>query len=305
MTDVLRDEQIARLASGRHGLVTAAELRAIGLSKQAIHDRARSGRLHRIHRGVYAVGHRAMNTEQLLQAAVLAVGDDAVLSHLSAAVLWGLVRPSNLDLQRIDVATTRRLNPRRGIRLHLVGALPESDLTSRAGIPVTAAPRTLVDLAGVVAMPILRRAVRQAEVERLADLRAIDAQLGLAACRRGVRQLRELVSAGPAPTRSVLEDRTLDLLRRHGFPRPLINATVRTADRRYEVDFLFPERKLIVEADGERYHAGHAARVNDAAKQAALETAGYRVVRLTWSQVVHQQAQTAERLRRIFEGPAA
>jgi very-short-patch-repair endonuclease len=295
------DHRIAALAEDQHGLVTAAQLRLAGVSSSSISRRLEAGRLHRIHRGVYAVGHCAPNPDARLHAAVLAVGGDAVLSHVSAAGLWGLLRAALLDASRpTDVTTTRNLGQRRGIRVHRTPTLPRRDTTRQRGIPVTTPARTLVDLAGVAPASWLRRAVREAEVLRLVDI----AQLGAAtAGRRGAARLRELVSDGPAPTRSELEDRTLDLMRRHGLPRPLVNATVRAGGRVYEVDFLFQEHRLIVEADGERYHGTALARRADAARQAALEAAGYRVVRLTWQQVTREGAQTAARLRRVI--PAA
>jgi very-short-patch-repair endonuclease len=272
-----------------------------GVSSSSISRRLHTGRLHRIHRGVYAVGHCAPNPDARLHAAVLAVGDDAVLSHVSAAALWGLLRSELLDPSRpTDVTTTRNLGRRRGIRLHRTSALPRQDTTRQRGIPATTPTRTLVDMAGAVPANWLRRAVREAEVQRLVDIEQLG---GAATRRRGAARLRELVSQGPAPTRSELEDRTLDLLRRHGFPRPRTNATVRTNGRVYEVDFLFEAHGLIVEADGERYHGTRLARKTDDARQAALEAAGYRVVRLTWRQVIHDDTQTAARLRRII--PAA
>jgi very-short-patch-repair endonuclease len=295
------DQRIAALAEDQHGLVTAAQLRAAGVSSSSVSRRLQAGRLHSVHHGVYAVGHRAPNADARLHAAVLAVGGDAVLSHISAAGLWGLLRVELLDPSRpTDVITTRHLGRRRGIRVHRTPTLARRDTTRQSGIPVTTPARTLLDLAGVAPANWLGRAVREAEVLRLVDVSQL---LAASASRRGAARLRELVSDGPAPTRSELEDRTLDLMRRHGLPRPLVNATVRAGGRAYEVDFLFQEHRVIVEADGERYHGTALARRADAARQAALEVAGYRVVRLTWQQVTREGAQTAARLRRVI--PAA
>lgn len=292
------DQAIAALASRQHGLITAAQLIGLGVTRRVIGYRVDSGRLHPVHRGVYAVGHRALGEHARLHAAVLAIGSDAVLSHLSAAGLWGLVRPA--PQRRVEVTTTRRLTQRRAIRLHVTQTLPRRDVTRTYGIPVTTPARTLLDLAGAVPPNVLRRALREAEVQRLIDSSTLpDSAHG----RDGAARLRELAAPGPTPTRSELEDRTLELLTRHGFPAPQVNATLRIAGSSYEVDFLFHDHRVIVEADGERYHATPLARRHDAARQAVLEAAGYRVLRLTWAQVTRDENQTAARLRRIL--PAA
>jgi very-short-patch-repair endonuclease len=288
---------VSVLAGRQHGLITAAQLRAEGLTPSSITRRLERGRLHLVHRGIYSVGHRPLTPEARLHAGVLAVGPDAVLSHVSAAVLWGLMGV-DLDSRRIDVTTTRRVGHRRGIRLHVTRRLPSEDVARRRNIPVTGPARTLADIAGVVAPGALRRAVREAEVQRLISLDDVRAQLRPG--RRGAARLRALVDGGSAPTRSELEDRTLDLLVRHGFPRPRINATVRANGQAYEVDFLFADQRLILEADGDRYHGTQLARERDAARQADLETAGYRVIRLSWRQVTAETPRTVSRLRRVL-----
>ena len=295
------DGRIAALAEEQHGVVTATQLARLGLSRGAVAKRSRGGRLHRLHRGVYAVGHGAVGTAGILHAAVLATGDGAALSHRSAAIQWGLLGGDPRDARRsVDVITSRRPDRQRGIRLHYTRRLPGSDVTARCGIPTTTATRTLLDLAGAVPGQVLRRAVRQAEIDGLVDLAALDARLRTESGRKGLRALRNIIGFGPARTRSELEDRTLELLRRHGFPDPSTNAMVQTPERTYEVDFLFPEQRVIIEADGDRYHGTRLAREQDAAKQAALEEAGYRVIRVTWAHITRDTAQTARRLGRVL-----
>jgi very-short-patch-repair endonuclease len=178
--------------------------------------------------------------------------------------------------------------------------LQRGDVMSWQRIPVTTPARTLLDLAAVVSPDVLRRAVRQAEVDGLARQRELERQLARAPRRRrGSRRLAAILELGPARTRSELEDRMLALLVAHGFPRPLTNAHVRALTRTVEVDFLFPELRLVLETDGDRYHGTRLAREADAARQADLEAAGYRVVRLNWRQVTAEQEQTVRRLRRI------
>ena len=159
------------------------------------------------------------------------------------------------------------------------------DRTREAGIPVTTVPRTLLDLADVVGEDRLRRAVREAFVRRRVDERRLRAAVERGNGRRGARRLAALLADGPTATRSELEDRFLELLRAHGLPRPV------------EADFLFADARLVVETDGARFHDNRIAREADAMRQAMLEAAGYRVLRVTWRQVTREPQQTARRVR--------
>lgn len=292
-TDVL----LAKLACRQHGVVTVRQLRACGLGDTAISHRVRAGRLHRLHRGVYAVGHAAVSWRGRYLAAVLAVGPHAVLSHRSAAVVWGLVevRP-----RLTDVTVARAARSRRGIRVHDVRRLDARDWTRAHGIPVTTVARTLLDLADVLGPGALRRVVREAYAQRRVDERQLHAMLIRARGRHGAPRLEALVAPGPVATRSELEDRLLDLVLASGLPRPLVNAGLEGLPRRVEVDFLFAEAGLVVEADGARYHENRVARDADVARQAMLEAAGYRVLRVNWKQVTRQQDETVRRLRRAL-----
>jgi len=164
------DSRLASLASRQHGIVTGRQLTALGISTTERRYRVRVGRLHPIHRGVYAVGHRNLSENARFIAAVAAIGADAALSHVSAAALWGLTS-SGRD---VNVTTTRSVKPRPGIRLHVVRALPPTDVTRRHGIPVTTPARTILDLADVFDDRKLARTVHEGEVQRVvtnADLR--------------------------------------------------------------------------------------------------------------------------------------
>jgi len=292
------DRAVAELAGGQHGIVSTSQLRSLGLTGDDIAYRTRTGRLHPIHRGVYAVGHRHLTETGLFVAALLAVGPGATLSHASAAALWG-IRPRGRG--SIDVTVARRVKSRRGVRIHTVRALPPSDVTRHMGIPVTTPARTLLDLADVHPRRALARAVHEAEVQRLVRHEALWRQVHRTRGRRAATVLASVLAEGPAPTRSELEDRALALFREHGLPKPRINVHVAGI----EVDFLFSFARLIVEVDGARYHHTHFARRNDADKQARLEAAGYRVIRLTWDQVTQRPAQTAARVERALTAPTA
>ena len=293
------DFRLAALAERQHGVVTVRQLRALGLSSSAVRYRVGVGRLHPIHRGVYAVGHRQLSENGRFLAAVAAVGTGAVLSHIAAGSLWGLA-PCR-DGVGIDVSVTRSIRPRPGIRLHVVRSLPRTDATRRAGIPVTTPARTLLDLAGVLGAKALARAVHEGEVQRVVTNIDLREQLHAATGRREVAVLRALVDQGPVPTRSELEDATFALLRRHGFPRPEINTRPPGLPAWVEVDFLLGGTPVVIEVDGDRFHATRWRRRLDARKQALLEAAGYRVIRLTQEQVTAESAQTVRRIRRALE----
>jgi very-short-patch-repair endonuclease len=293
------DTRLARLASRQHGIVTARQLRALGVSTRARDHRVQIGRLHPIHRGVYAVGHRNLSEKALFIAAVAAIGADAALSHVSAAALWGLMRPHGDS--DVDVTVTRSIKPRPGIRLHVTRSLPPSDVTHHHGIPVTTPARTVFDLDQVLSERNLRRLVHEGEVQRLVTNDDLREQLHRSPGRRVGPRLRAIVDEGPVRTRSEFEEVTYDLLRRNRFPRPTTNTPLPGLPSWLEVDFHFPGTSLVIEADGERFHGTRWRRRTDARKQAMIEAAGFRVIRLTWEQVTGDEAQTVRRLRRALE----
>jgi very-short-patch-repair endonuclease len=290
------DRALAELARRQHGIASTGQLKALGLTWDDIAYRARTGRLHPIHRGVYAVGHRHLTHTALFAAAVLAVGPGAALSHASAAALWEIRTGSQ---RWVDVTVARRVRSRQGIRIHAVRALQPTDVTRRHGIQITTPARTLLDLADVLLPRALERAVHEAEVQHLVDHRQLREQLEQ--CNGRSRKLATVIADGPTTTRSELEDRALDLFRRHGLPKPQTNVHVQGI----EVDFLFADAHLVVETDGDRYHRTAFARRNDADKQARLEAAGYRVIRLTWRQVTERPQETIRRLGRALTARAS
>jgi hypothetical protein len=213
------DAALAALAARQHGVVSLAQLRALGLGSRGVQHRARKGRLHRLHRA--AVGHTALSRDGHRMAAVLACGPGAVLSHASAADAWGIRHTSQT---RWDVTTTGRTG-RTGpaaVRLHRVRALHEDDVGRLRGVPLTSVARTLVDLAAVLRPEALERAVHQAEVLRILDLAEVEAALARVPNRAGARRLRELLAEPSAgQTRSALEERaSLRSAAAVVFPRP-------------------------------------------------------------------------------------
>lgn len=287
------DARVARLAARNWGVVSLHELRACGMTDDGVRARL-GGRLHVVHRGVYAVGHRGLTQEARVLAAVKACGPTAVASHRAAAYLYGLLG----ELPRPEVTVVgpgTRLH--RGVRVHRTSSLDDVDRRRWKGIPVTSPARMLLDCAAVVPDRAGRRLVRAAMNERLVTLADLVEVLGRLGPRRGSRRLGAVVATGYVPTRSLLEDVVLDLFDRGGLARPDVNVPLRLDGRIIIPDFRWPEARLVVEADGRRYHDHELARGDDAERQAVLEAHGERVVRVTWEQAMKRPEQTLARLR--------
>jgi very-short-patch-repair endonuclease len=276
-------------------VLSVAELRACGLSDDAIARRVRTGRLHPLHRGVYAVGHTSLPLEARLLAAVKASGPHAVLSHVSAAVLWEIVRWDDRTPEVTVPRTATRIHA--GIRVHRSSTLTGADVTRREGMLVTTASRTLVDLAATHDEKRLRRAVRQAQSLQRASLPQIAAALHRAGRRHGATKLARILATGPAPTRSELEDVLLDLILRAGLEHPAVNARLVLDGHPVVPDFRWPPQRLVVEADSAVWHDNPTAREDDAHRQALIERHGDRVIRVTWQQAIARPAETLARIR--------
>jgi hypothetical protein len=293
--DTRPDVLVARLAAEEWGVLSLDELRRCGLSRDAVAVRVRNGRLHPLHRGVYAVGHGNPPIEGRFLGAVKACGPRAVLSHMSAAALWGIVAWDGRHPEVSVPGPGTRLHP--GLRVHRTSALAPQDATRFKQIPVTSAARTLMDLATVLDHGALRRAVREAQALRRANVRELLELVDRLGLRRGTRNVRRILATGPAPTRSELEDRVLDLILRGGLEHPDVNVALLLAGRRVIPDFRWPAQRLVVEADGAAWHDNRLVRDDDAERQALLEAHGERLLRVTWQQVVARPGQTLARLR--------
>jgi hypothetical protein len=267
------DPAVAAIAARQHGVVSRRQMLDVGLGEAAIARRVQAGRLYRVHRGVYAVGHRGLSNEGRWMAAVLACGPGAVLSHRSAACLWRLL-PAVEETIDVSVPTDGGRKRRSGIRIHRTLAMAPRSCTSRKGIPVTAPERTIADLRRVVTPAVLRRAIRQAETFGM--------QTGL--------------GAKTVATRSELEDRFLGLCWRHRLPAPEVNVWI----DRYEVDFLWREQRLIVETDGYRFHRGSQAFEDDHTRDLELRALGYAVHRFTYRQVTEMPQRVAAAVRKAL-----
>jgi very-short-patch-repair endonuclease len=292
------DAEIAALAERQHGVVARAQLLQIGVGSRAIGHRLACGRLHPVHRGVYAVGHRLLTREGRWTAAVLAAGAGAVLSHRSAAALWGIRRGAG----RIEVTTPRALRARPGLRVHQA-RLAEDEVTVVRGIPATTPARTLLDLAAVVGARQLERAVNEAEVLRLGDAVVLADLLRRHRRRRGAGALRRILDegrAGARVTRSELEDRFTAFLDDAGLPRPETNVHLAVGRRLVEADCVWRGARLVVELDGFAGHAPRQAFERDRARDRALLAAGWRVARVTWRQLTAEPRALAAELRALL-----
>ena len=272
---------LPKLAARQHGVVSTRQLVALGIDKDAVRRWVRDGRLHRVRRGVYAVGHARLTREGWWMAAVLRCGAGAVLSHHSAAALWG-IRPTAAACVDVTLPRGRGHDPRAGITLHRPQRPPTT--TVRDGIPVTTPTQTLVDLSSVLPRPALGRALEAAEGLRLLDV----AQL--------TPRLAKLAGLVEPRLRSPLEAQLLALCRGRGLPTPSVNVVIEGL----EVDFSWPEQRLIVETDGHRHHGTRAAFERDRERDSVLTAKGWRVVRITHRRLARQPREVAELLERLL-----
>jgi very-short-patch-repair endonuclease len=283
------DAALGALADRQHGVVSLDQLRLAGLTGDAVRKRAALGRLHRIHRGVYAVGRGALGASGRWMAATLAYGPSALLSHRSAAALWGI--HDGAGAQTDITLPSRSARARSGIEAHTSLTLTAADNASRDGIACTSVARTLVDLGDVANRRAVERAVNQAEVLRLFDLRAVDDALARAGRRRGAGVLRAVLGEynGPTLTTEEFEERFLSLCREGSLPEPEVNAWINLDDGvAYKADFLWREEGLVAETDGYRFHSSRRAFEHDRMRDQRLTVAGFTVIRLTWRQLTQQ-----------------
>jgi very-short-patch-repair endonuclease len=261
---------LAEIAARQHGVVSRTQLLRAGIGEAGVSRRVQKGHLHRVHRGIYAVGHRGLSQEGRWMAAVLACGGGAVLSHRSAAELWELLDPADRWVD-VSVPTMSGRKSRAGIRVYRRASLLPALTTLRKSIPVTTPAQTIADLKRVTPAALLRRAIRQAEVRGL---------------HTGIDEKGER-------TRSELEYLFLRLCRRHQLPMPEVNVRIGP----YEVDFLWPQQRVIVETDGYRFHRGAQAFEDDHERDLRLRAQGYDVLRLSYKQVTESPRPTISVVR--------
>ena len=276
------DPWLADLAEGQAGVFARWQLPAGRVITHALARRIAADRLRVLYRGVYAFGHGQLTARGRFLAAALAFGPTAVLSHLSAAVFLDLL-VSNQRLIDVTVPGASR-HRQRGIRCHRARVLLPEEITRVAAVPVTTVTRTICDIAATRSERQVQRAIEQAEHQERLNLDALQAAIDLRPTRRGTRTLRRVLAGyEPAPLlRSELERRFGELVRAAGLPMPLVNHRVAG----YEVDAFWPDWGLVVELDSRSFHSDPVAFEADPVRDARLQRAGLRVLRVTWRRLV-------------------
>jgi len=282
---------IAALAARQHGRVATEQLRSLGFGQDAIDYRVALGKLHPVHRNVYAVGALDDGATGRWMAATLAGGPCALLSHCSAGGLWD-IRPDHRTRADITVPGSARRHRESGVVCHRMRSMHPDDLARVDGIPVTSLPLTLLHLAGWLARPEVERVL-----VRAARKKEFDLDLALALCARshgrpGVRLLREIINrdlSSELRTLSELEVRFLQLCRRYGITMPDVNRDVES----FMVDAMWHAERVIVELDGYEFHELPRDLRRDNARNRRLVVAGYRVVRFVWADLVNDALSTA------------
>ena len=266
---------------------------AAGVSRYEVRQRVSTGWVVRRYRGVYLVGPlRIPLTEPM--AAVLALGDGALLSHYPAGVLWSL-RPATEEPMHLTVSARDARGPA-GIKVHRASELDPADRTSRHQIPITSPARTLLDLAAYLPQRDLDRATDEARVHHLVTDHSLNEQFRRYPHHRGTAALRKAIQTEPALTRSEAERTFLELVRAARLPEPEVNARVGL----YEVDFFWRDRNLIVEVDGYAFHSSRSSFERDRRRDAELQAAGCRVLRLTWRGVTGERELTVATVTRAL-----
>jgi very-short-patch-repair endonuclease len=294
------DEELARIASAAHGVVTAAQLLSAGVTRREIEVRLRKGGLIRVHRGVYRVGHRAPSIEATYLAAVLAAGDGALLCGRAAAHLLGLVK-GEAPAPEVIARTERRVE---GVKTHRSrshrseAAGDDRDATVVRGIPTTTVPRTLVDISSALSLDALARACHEAGVRYGATPNSVEAVLARRPRSPGAKRLRRVLNGDVHVTLSKLEAHFLELLRNENLPLPVTNA--RVGGRR--VDCRWPDHHLTVELDSYQFHNSRHSWEQDRRREREARARGDDFRRYTYGDVLeHPRPMLAELCERLTE----
>ena len=292
-----RERALAELAGRQYGVVARRQLLSLGVGERTIERWLSVGRLHTIDHGSYAVGHAAVGQRGRWLAAVLAADEQAALSHVTAAALWGLMRARGpVDVSSPGGNQGRKRWP--GVRLHRCRFHESAERTVRAGIPVTSVARTLFDLAEAVDFERLGKAWEEADRLKILRLGEVERVCERGYGRRSLRPIRRLLAEARAAetVRSPLEERFLAFCHARGIPTPATNAHVLD----HEVDCLWPAARLIAELDSWEFHGHRSAFERDRARDPKLLLAGYRTIRVTHRRLDREADQLAEEIRGLL-----
>jgi very-short-patch-repair endonuclease len=288
------DAALTKAALRQHGNVTREQLLNAGFDDDGIRYRVRAGRLHRVHRGVYAVGRPPQTALERASAAVLACGPTAALSHRPALALHGLAGwPASVA--EVVVSEDRRPS---GIRVHMAKTLLPRDVRRRHGIRVTSPARTILDCTPSLSDKRLTRLVNEAIRTKLLKAEHLEDLVLRCPTHPGAPRLKPFASTKSGISRSDLEDTFQDLVKRYRLPQPKLNTKVNG----YEVDCYFEAEQLVVELDGWDFHNSRASFESDRIRDADIyETAGIPTIRLTHRRMKQQPAREAARLERVLQ----
>jgi very-short-patch-repair endonuclease len=287
-----RAKRAWELVCVQHGVIALFQLLALGYTRRAVEHRVAIGRLHPIYRGVYAVGRPDVSRKGRWMAALLACRLDVVLSHHSAAALWGI----RAERGSAPHVTALRGHDHRqpGIVAHRSGTLGDEDLTSEDNIPTTTPLRTLIDLGTRLSSYELEAAINAADKRDLIDPVTLRSALAKRRGQRGVGALREILERGEfVLTDSELERRFLPIARRAGLASPLTQHRLNG----FRVDFYWPDLGLVVETDGLRYHRTASEQTKDQVRDQAHIAAGLIPLRFTHWQVRYDPMHVERTLR--------
>jgi very-short-patch-repair endonuclease len=266
------------VATRQERVITCRQLHEIGLSDRAICARVKSGRFCKRHRGVYQVGPGELTVQGRFLAAVLAIGEDALLADMSAGHLWGFW-PYLKEYQPVQIVVPRRVRSRPGIHIQVARVDP-SDTTTYGPVPIVTPSIALLQMAATLRSDrALRRAVHEAQMQGRVSIPLLQDLLERSPVTRAARRLAAIVKAGSTRTRSFDEDEIVELLRRHQFPRHETNSRIPGLPDWVEVDIYFPDHNLAIEVDSP-WHDTEIRKQDDARKQTLLESHGIKVVRL-------------------------
>jgi very-short-patch-repair endonuclease len=279
-----KERAMSEVARQQHGVVARRQLLELGFSRRAITGRIQRGQLHEVFLGVYVVGTRRIGRKGRWMAAVLAAGEDALLSHRSAARLWRLLPPA---AEWVDVSCPLgRVVRRKGILSHEL-AVADDEWLVEDGIPTTSVFRTIFDLAAILELRPLERALHEAEVRGLTDRVSLPMLLERYPGRRGARNLRAVLGsdAPTAITRNEFEEAFLALIDAYGLLRPRMNADLAVRGRFFEIDALWEEQRVAVELDSRSVHGTTKRFESDRQRDRILVAEGWRTMRITWRQL--------------------
>jgi hypothetical protein len=291
--------RIATIAARQLGFIRSEQLREIGLPPSTIRSRVASGRLFRVHQGVYSLVPPPYSRDQLWLAAVLACGPGAMLSHQPAAMLQGFLDRGPARAQ-VTVATGRgRTRP--GITVHRA-AVDTRDRRKVEQIPCTSADRVLIDLAPACEEAELEAILVAAESLGLIKRSRLAELIAEHRGRPGIHRLESVTALEPVHTRSLPETSFLAVCRIAGVPRPKVNHPIQVPTQRKPliVDFAWPDVRLVVEVDSQRFHGDWEVATRDRERDQALALAGWVPHRFVRALIVAQPEPTARRLGALY-----